>query len=642
MIYRKEIDGLRALAILPVLLFHAGVTGFSGGFVGVDVFFVISGFLITSLILAEKADGVFSLTRFYERRARRILPALFFVMLLCLPFGWVWMLPYQLKEFSQSLVSVSAFASNILFWKQSSYFDASAELKPLLHTWSLAVEEQYYLIFPLFLIGFWSLGRRWLVGISIVVALASLGYAQWMVGRDSSAAFYLLPTRGWELLIGALIPMIAQREGSVRWPLADQLLSITGLAMIVFAIAAFDVATPFPSIYALVPTMGAALVLHFATARTLVGRMFQHTLLSSIGLISYSLYLWHQPILAFYRIKTGNSEIPAALLAPYLAIVFACAYFSYHAIEKPFRKGQKITRTMIFSGAAAGIIFFGALGLVGHISNGFLAAKLAQLPAEKRSFVINVANEQALRAAVASAELPYLNRPTFVSAAGTRKILIVGDSMAGDLATALAANKLTLPGYSFRLLSAKSECIDSATRLLTGSVDECTSQIRAILQSQLLEESDLIILTALWLADQDYAAIETFIGQFKERNASVLILGSAGFLDIPSISYKVATADHTYTQQELDELVAKSRRPKFDAGNAKIKAMAARLAIPYQDRHQLYCNAPESRCRILLGDGKTLIWDNAHLTVEGMRVTSAEIKSRGWLEAGAALVGGNQ
>lgn len=158
--YRREIDGLRALAVIPVILFHAGFQAFSGGFVGVDVFFVISGYLITSIILIEKQANTFTLSGFYERRARRILPALFVVMFACLPFAWLWLMPADMKDFSQSLMAVSGFASNVLFWQSSGYFQTAAELKPFLHTWSLAVEEQYYVLFPIFLLLSWKLGKR--------------------------------------------------------------------------------------------------------------------------------------------------------------------------------------------------------------------------------------------------------------------------------------------------------------------------------------------------------------------------------------------------------------------------------------------------------------------------------------------------
>ena len=205
--YRAEIDGLRALAVLPVILFHAGFEWFSGGFVGVDVFFVISGYLITTIIISEMAEGKFSIINFYERRARRILPALFFVMLACLPFAWLWLAPSDLRDFGQSLVAVSTFSSNILFWWESGYFDTAAELKPLLHTWSLAVEEQFYILFPLFLMLTWRLGIKTILILLSIVFLISLGVAVWGTQYAThpkiiSGAFFLLPTRGWELLIG--------------------------------------------------------------------------------------------------------------------------------------------------------------------------------------------------------------------------------------------------------------------------------------------------------------------------------------------------------------------------------------------------------------------------------------------------------
>ena len=214
MTYRREIDGLRALAVLPVILFHAGFPTFSGGFVGVDVFFVISGYLITSIILAERQAGTFTLVGFYERRARRILPALFVVMGVCSVFSWLWLLPSDMKMFSQSLVAVPAFASNILFYLTSSYFEPAAELKPLLHTWSLSVEEQYYLLYPIMLLIAWRFGKRWIVAVLILLTGMSLAAAHYGSTTDPSFTFFLLPTRGWEILIGALVGFYAFRTST--------------------------------------------------------------------------------------------------------------------------------------------------------------------------------------------------------------------------------------------------------------------------------------------------------------------------------------------------------------------------------------------------------------------------------------------
>lgn len=189
---------------MPVILFHAGFSSFAGGYVGVDVFFVISGYLITIILINDLDAGRFSLARFYERRARRILPALFVVLLACLPFAWLWMMPSQLTDFAQGLVAVVFFASNVLFWRQSGYFAAAAELNPLLHTWSLAVEEQYYLLFPLFLLTLWRFGRARVFWTVVVLAAVSLLVAEWGWRNSPSANFYLAPSRAWELLAGSI------------------------------------------------------------------------------------------------------------------------------------------------------------------------------------------------------------------------------------------------------------------------------------------------------------------------------------------------------------------------------------------------------------------------------------------------------
>ena len=201
--YREEIDGIRAVAVLPVIFFHAGFSAFSCGYVGVDVFFVISGYLITTIILSEKERGTFSLANFYERRARRIIPALFLVMLFSTVCSYLWLAPSHMKDFSESLAAVSLFSSNILFWKETGYWGVANELKPLLHTWSLAVEEQYYVLFPLFLMGMWRFRKRWILGSFFIIAAASLLHSQWASVHHPAANFFLLSTRAWELAIGA-------------------------------------------------------------------------------------------------------------------------------------------------------------------------------------------------------------------------------------------------------------------------------------------------------------------------------------------------------------------------------------------------------------------------------------------------------
>lgn len=369
--YRREIDGLRALAVVPVILFHAGFQTFSGGFVGVDVFFVISGYLITTIILAELEKGQFSIINFYERRARRILPALFFVMFVCLLFAWFWLLPNDMKDFSRSLVAVSAFTSNVLFWLTSGYFDTATQLKPLLHTWSLAVEEQYYVFFPVFLMLTWHLGMRWIIGLLSAFFLTSLALAHWGSVAEPIATFYLLPSRGWELLVGAFLAFyLAKGKEKVPAKQFSEVGGFVGITLILYSIFVFDKQTPFPSLYALVPTLGTGLIILCARHNTFIGRVLGNKVFVGIGLISYSAYLWHHPLFAFakHRSLDEPSKLLLAVLA-FTTVIFA--YFSWKYVETPFRSKKRFSRKQVFLYGVSGSILFVAIGLAGHFTKGF-------------------------------------------------------------------------------------------------------------------------------------------------------------------------------------------------------------------------------------------------------------------------------
>ncbi len=372
--YRREIDGLRALAVLPVILFHAGVPGFDGGFVGVDVFFVISGYLITSILLAEQAQGTFSILRFYERRARRILPALYVVMACAVVGAWFVLLPDDMKDFSESLAAVPLFVSNVLFWHQSGYFEKAVDLKPLLHTWSLAVEEQYYLFIPLLLLSL----RRWgwvvLQCVLAVLAVGSLALAQKTVHTSHDFAFFLLPTRAWELLAGSMVAVhmaIQAAKPTVPWSVwAQDAAGVLGLGLLAYAVFGFTPETPFPSVYTLVPIVGTALLLLCVTKQGLVGRALGCKPLVGIGLISYSAYLWHQPLLVFARHRVlGELDTPDIVVA--LALTFGLAYASWRWVEQPVRHARSVSVKWVAAMAVLGGMAFMALGYQGYRTNGF-------------------------------------------------------------------------------------------------------------------------------------------------------------------------------------------------------------------------------------------------------------------------------
>ncbi|MBF9153062.1 acyltransferase family protein [Novosphingobium jiangmenense] len=368
MIYRREIDGLRAIAVMPVILFHAGLKVFSGGFVGVDVFFVISGYLITQVIAEDLSHRRFSLLNFYDRRARRIIPALFCVIICCLPFAWSWMLPSELISFSKSIVAVAIFSSNILFWSEEGYFSPDADLKPLLHTWSLAVEEQFYLFFPLVLICLWRYGRKNLIAIVVVLLIVSFGISEWGWRRMPSANFYLAPGRAWELLTGSLCALIPIRGNSRYYNPA----SILGLSLIVGSVFLYSDTTPFPSAYTLAPVLGAALIICFATRGTYAAMLLGSRPLVYIGLISYSAYLWHQPLFAFARLRSISEPSPASMAFLVLCALFM-AHLSWKFVETPFRQRRRgftesSENVFLAAGLAISVLVF--IGVAGLASRG--------------------------------------------------------------------------------------------------------------------------------------------------------------------------------------------------------------------------------------------------------------------------------
>jgi peptidoglycan/LPS O-acetylase OafA/YrhL len=339
--YRKEIDGLRALAVLSIVLFHAGFKNFEGGYVGVDIFFVISGFLITSIIIQDHKTGHFSFKAFYERRARRLLPALFTVLLVSMVFAWLWMLPGELTEFSKSLLSVLFFGSNFFFWNDSGYFSTSAEFRPLLHTWSLAVEEQFYFLFPVLLVITQRLTKSIGIAVLLTLGIASFALSVWSSIFKPTFAFFLLPTRIWEFIIGAMAALVVL--SSYYSKIKDnrfitETVSLFGLALTIYSILFFKKTYFYPGLWAFVPVFGTALLLIFSTQQTVVGKALGAKPLVIIGLVSYSAYLWHQPLFAFFRLRELE---PLSINLTWILILcsFGFGYLTWRFIEPIWRIG---------------------------------------------------------------------------------------------------------------------------------------------------------------------------------------------------------------------------------------------------------------------------------------------------------------
>ena len=362
--YRPEIDGLRALAVVPVVLYHAGIPGFSGGYVGVDIFFVISGYLITMLILRDVEAGCFSIVRFYERRARRILPALIFVTLACVPIAWISMIPKDFDDFAASIWSVALFVSNFHFWLESGYFDTAIELKPLVHTWSLAVEEQYYIIIPLFLVVLLRFGRSGIVLALSVVFAASLASA--LIGSASypAANFYLLPGRAWELIAGGLLAVYELKNTPAVASRTANVLALLGLILLVASLFTFTSVTPHPGLLTLAPVLATVLIIRFGHARGPVNRLLSLQMLVSTGLISYSLYLWHQPIFAIARVRALDN-LGIAEYFPLIGLSILVSMATWRYLETPFRNAQIVSTKTIWRLSSIAVAGTAAIGLTG-------------------------------------------------------------------------------------------------------------------------------------------------------------------------------------------------------------------------------------------------------------------------------------
>lgn len=361
--YRPEIDGLRAIAVLSVVLYHANL-GVPGGYVGVDVFFVISGYLITGIILRAQEADRFSLLEFWERRLRRIFPALSAMVVATLGVACYVMLPNELEDVGKSAIAQALFVANVFFWQDTNYFAGPAELKPLLHTWSLAVEEQFYFLLPVLLIALKKQSRQRIFNILITVTIVSFLASLYGVIHHDGATFFLLPTRAWELCFGCLLA--ASPWKTVSRPKVDHLIAVVGLIGVLGSMFLLDSQTPFPGLAALPSVAGATAILYAtgSSENCAVGRLLAFRPLVFVGLISYSLYLWHWPVLVF--MKYAGVEVTAANVWLFFVVIGSLAVVSWWFIEKPFREQRLLSRrkTVFLSSIAVSFVCVGLAAVV--------------------------------------------------------------------------------------------------------------------------------------------------------------------------------------------------------------------------------------------------------------------------------------
>lgn len=644
--YRPDIDGLRAIAVGSVVLYHLDESLLSGGFVGVDIFFVISGYLITKLIIGEiVSSGDFSFKNFYLRRIRRLFPALFVTMLFCLCVGYFILSPTHLVELSQSLVSAIFSVSNIFFWSVAGYFDSDSSLKPLLHTWSLSVEEQFYLLWPLILLGLASLRRpRVIPAFIIIVGLLSLllnevffahqaRITAWFGTEDNQAVlnvpstvFYWLPFRVFEFAIGAILvwpnrSLISRLSKS--WRFSSEMIFGIGLAMVIWAIFGFDDKMEFPSSAALVPCVGAALIIFSGPSHQL-SLILSNRLMVGVGLISYSLYLIHWPLIVFYRYWMG-SDLTQIECVGLVLVALLVAFFMYRLVEQPFRKPKSSAGSSnpanrpFLLGTLFAVIAIVSVSVNAVASKGWLwrypADMVAQLSYKKGDYTEYF-----------WANIHKFNRD--FSRSDKPKVLVVGDSMAAGLMNVLVA------GEAHKELDLVSLLVGENCKTMFGLTDQdyqavyagakeiCQREHNEILaKSQLFSEADTIILATYWWEEHNLKYIPSTVEYLQTLTAAkVKVLG----LKVQQSDGIRFLSKHAFSPQ-VDKLRT-PLNPKARRINQILKRQASNY--DYFDLLGLFCN--EQGCQRITKERYAIIFDGTHFSEHGARFVAAKLKYQPW------------
>lgn len=609
--YRADIDGLRALAVLAVVFFHAGFPYVEGGYVGVDIFFVISGYLITRIIAGEIAEGRFSLARFYERRIRRIFPALFAVLAATWCVSLYLLTPLDFEEFSASVIAAALSVSNIYFWQTMDYFAGPADSKPLLHTWSLGVEEQFYILFPFVLLAVFRWCRRHVLWVVVLGGLASFALSALLSERLGSAAFYLLPFRGWELMIGSVLALTPpEKLPQSRW--LREAMAVGGLGMIAFAVLSFSEDTVFPGSAAAVPALGAGLLIASRGAR--VNTLLTWRPLVGIGLISYSLYLWHWPIMVYtkyYALSALDMWDSTTMVAASIAL----AYASWRWVEQPFRHGGTASRVHVLYGGIAAMALASLIAASGIITQGFpqryplevrdyaqrYDPKLHDVIYQRATCFLDVTKQQAAE------DYDKALCASYSSLENGIKVLIVGDSFAAHLFPGLSEFKdFQVRQYSSigcrPMLMNHARCDRVYKRFITEILPE--------------SEADVIVLSGYWevyhrkLGDEVFQSnLMSTIDKVRDSGKQVVLMGQS-----PIFYGAVPTMQLTHHWYEIQDIRLKIKDSK--SVDMALENVADKKLVAYVQPKQYSC---EGQNCIAIKDGIPLHRDYGHMTAEGSR-----------------------
>ncbi len=668
--YRPDIDGLRAIAVLAVIGFHAFPGWIKGGFIGVDVFFVISGFLISSILFSSLETERFSFLSFYNHRIRRIFPALALVLATCLIFGWFALLPNEYMELGKQVVAGSGFAANILFWRQSGYFDVATELKPLLHLWSLGVEEQFYIVWPVLLWLAWK-KRFNLLSITVLIAVASLIYGFAAAKNNTVAAFYSPASRTWELLLGALLAywnlhqpgwlhqtrlrtdailgrIVYTHPPEINGDTLRNVKALLGLVLIILGLLIISKERRFPGGWALLPTIGAFLIIAAGPNAWTNRKILSQKLLVWIGLISYPLYLWHWPLLSFARIMEG--ETPSRTIRVVAVVLsFILAWLTYRLLERPLRFGKYAAfKACLLIGAVS---VCGVSGYYIYKKDGF-PSRFTELTQQTQQFLWpeTLNRNEACKALHPDAEGDYcLTNAT----TETERIILIGDSHAKHTYPGLAA---ALPSARGMTQLGNGGCLPFTDTESTGvgGTDPCVASINKALQITKNDQVKTVILTSrgpLYLTGKGFGDVDVHnryianknhpdikdpslifelgmrdtLSQLQKYNKKVIVV-----LDVPELGFDPKNCVESRPLRLTDKAIKSPcavPRKEFEARNKIYRDLIQSVAKDFPNVSVFDAAAPfcDDNWCWAMKDGKMLYRDDDHLSIDGSNFLAQEL-----------------
>ena len=611
-LYQPEIDGLRALAVLSVLFFHLDVTVFSGGYIGVDIFFVISGYLITLQIVSAVEQGHFNFSTFFIKRFRRIAPALFTVLLVSTIVAYYILLPFDFDRYSKALLSSLIFVSNVFFWSEAGYFDTAAKLKPLLHTWSLSVEMQFYLFWPVLVLLAIKICKRRYISILVLAGISS-ALATVIVSQYSpSSAFFLTPMRVFEFVVGASLIRTANMMPSAHHPLIANTAVLLGFLAIAYGVFALDGTVSLWGLSNLIPCLGAALLIFYRNAG-LSGLLLGLKPLVFIGKISYSLYLVHWPLIAFYFHVRFSDYIGWKAILILIPVIFVLSVLLHYAVEKPMRYRKHVNgRHIDIRMLVCALLFTGmtATGIYAASNEGFAS----RYPVDVVRSVGDINEKNIVRMQHFDTDSPYASQAFDTNAFS--RVLVVGDSHGIDLFNALHILLKDDASISIRKINFDDACFYALTENGTAEDDinhnQCLSTLATLKTSSLLPDATSVIVSSRWKATSiEY--LPWFARMISEiSSATIAITGrSAEFEHVPTFVYKNGLVNNP------EKNLFARRDTSIDKINAALEAASVDLGLPFFDKLKHACELQRRKCKVVDDNGDILYLDYGHWSVEG-------------------------